>query len=136
MSGNTLANVGCFLTHESGREVSVNAHFAVDLDAAVHHDDLNLAAGQRVLEAVAEQHNERNRLAELVGTGRRAGSPVPAHLAQHPVLGRMQALQVFLGTASHRVQKDYLTSAGGVGGCELPNEYAITSICPARRNHR
>ena len=87
--------------HETGRVGRIGARLAVDLDEPLHEDVLDLLASQRILEAVAQQDDQRQALAQLVGAGGRSGSPNAAQLVQHPVLGRIQALQVHLGTARH-----------------------------------
>ena len=55
--------------HETGREGAVGADLAVDLDQALLDDGLDLVAVKRILEAVAEEDNQRQRVAELVRTG-------------------------------------------------------------------
>ena len=53
------------------------------------------------LEAVAQQDCERQALALLVRAGRRLGREHATQLVQHPVAGRIEALQMLLGTARH-----------------------------------
>jgi hypothetical protein len=60
--------------HETGREGAVGADLAVDLDQALLDDGLDLVAVERILEAVAEEDDQRQRVAELVRTGRGLGS--------------------------------------------------------------
>merc|ERR1711998_142004 len=87
--------------HEPNWEVGVGAHLAVDLDEALHEDLLHLLAGESVFEAVAQHEDERQALAQLVGTRRGTGSPGAAHLVKHPVLGGVEAFHMFLRSASH-----------------------------------
>merc|ERR1712167_142724 len=82
--------------HEPDWKVGVGAHLAVDLDEALHEDLLHLLAGEGVFEAVAQHEDERQALAQLVGTRRGTGSPGAAHLVKHPVLGGVEAFHVFL----------------------------------------
>ena len=86
--------------HEAGGVVEVGADLAVDLDAALHADLHALLAGQGVLEAVAEDDGDGEALAHLVGASGGAGSPNTGHLAEVPVTGRIEALEMLLGTAS------------------------------------
>lgn len=111
--------------HEAGGVVRIRANLAVDLDEALHHDHGRLAAGQRILKAVAQEDDQRQRLAALVRTSRglrgllvaKVGKCVSvasmrddrtstykgaADLVKHPVLGRMEALQVLLRPARLR----------------------------------
>ena len=62
------------LTHEAGGVGLVGPDLAVDLDEALLHDRSDLTAGKSVLEAIAEEDSEGEGLAQLVRTGRRAGS--------------------------------------------------------------
>jgi hypothetical protein len=59
--------------HETGGEGAVGADLAVDLDETLHEDRLDLARVERILEAVAEEDDQGQRVAELVRTGRRLG---------------------------------------------------------------
>ena len=68
------SELGSTRTHESSRVGGVGADLAVDLNEALHHNREDLLAGERVLQPVAEENGERERLPELVGTGRGAGS--------------------------------------------------------------
>merc|ERR1712205_127118 len=87
--------------HEATGVVGVCADLAVDLDETLHEDLLHLLFGEGVLETVAQHKDEGQALAQLVGAGRRAGSPGTAHLVKHPVLGGIKALQMFLWSTSH-----------------------------------
>ena len=62
--------------HEAGGEGLVGADLLVDLDQALLDNQGDLTGGEGVLEAVAEEDGEGQALAELVGSGRRAGSAV------------------------------------------------------------
>jgi hypothetical protein len=144
---------------ESGGVVDISADLVVHLDVAAHHNQDGLAAGQRVLKAVAQDERERKALAQLVGSRRGTRGPLqcvcsvcevrwvngiriesthtyistrrmmhPSHafmntlsltpfshththththtylsaqFVKHPVLGRVQALHVLLGTSGH-----------------------------------
>ena len=86
--------------HEAGGVVEVGADLAVDLDAALHADLHALLAGQGVLEAVAEDDGDGEALTHLVRASGGAGSPNTGHLAEVPVTGRIEALEMLLGTAS------------------------------------
>ena len=80
--------------HVAGRVARVAADLAVDLDELLQDDERHLAAGERVFEAVAEQDHHGEALTELVGAVARARSKDAAHLAEHPVLRRVDTLQV------------------------------------------
>lgn len=60
--------------HQTGREGGVGADLAVNLDEALHEDGIDLASVERVLQAVAEEDDQRQRVAELVRTGGSLGS--------------------------------------------------------------
>lgn len=86
--------------HESGWEVHISADLLVDLDETVHDNDLHLSTGERVLEAVTEEHDHRDRLTQLVRTRRGARSVDSAQFGQHPCLWRYETFQMFLMTAT------------------------------------
>lgn len=88
------------LTHESSGEVGVGADLAVNLDQALHHDLCDLGVGQGVLQAVAQEDHQGQRLTQLVWSLRRAGSEHSSQLVQHPCLRGIQTLQMLLGAAS------------------------------------
>lgn len=71
--------------HEAGRVGDVGTDLAVDLDQALHHDGLGLAVVERILEAVADEDDQRHALAELVRTGRRARGVGTRQLVEKPV---------------------------------------------------
>mmetsp|Transcript_19299 Transcript_19299/g.41902 ORF Transcript_19299/g.41902 Transcript_19299/m.41902 type:complete len:250 (-) Transcript_19299:34-783(-) len=87
--------------HESSGVVEVSSDLSVNLDTTLHADLLALLSGQGVLETLAKDDGNWKALALLVGTGRRLGSPNSGHLAEVPVTGRIEALKVLLGSASH-----------------------------------
>lgn len=60
--------------HETGGEGSIGANLAVDLDQALLNDGLDLVTVKRVLEAVAEEDDQRQRVAGLVRTSGGLGS--------------------------------------------------------------
>jgi hypothetical protein len=60
-------------THEASGESRVSADLAVNLDKTLGEDLNRLTAVQGVLQTVAEEDDQRQRLAELVGTSRRPG---------------------------------------------------------------
>lgn len=88
------------LTHESSGEVGVCADLAVDLNQPLHDDLGHLSVGQGVLQTVAQEDHQRQRLAQLVWALGRPGSEHASQLVQHPRLGRIQALQMLLGSSS------------------------------------
>mmetsp|Transcript_15758 Transcript_15758/g.40169 ORF Transcript_15758/g.40169 Transcript_15758/m.40169 type:complete len:275 (-) Transcript_15758:155-979(-) len=55
--------------HEASRVAHLGARLAVHGDETLLHDHLRLLVRERVLEAVAQQHNKRDTLACLVRTG-------------------------------------------------------------------
>lgn len=80
--------------HVASRVARVAADLAVDLDELLQDDEGHLAAGERVFEAVTEQDHHGEALTEFVGSVARARSKDTAHLAEHPVLRRVNTLQV------------------------------------------
>lgn len=80
--------------HETCRVCNVGADLAVHLDEALHHDGLGLAVVERILEAVADEHNQRHAVAELVGTGGGTRSIDSRQFVEKPVLGGAEALLV------------------------------------------
>lgn len=98
--------------HETGGVVEVGADLAVDLDAALHADLHALLAGQGVLEAVAKDDGDGEALAHLVGASGGAGSPNTGHLAEVPVTGRIEALEMLLGTASPEILLVFVSAVG------------------------
>lgn len=70
--------------HESGRVGRLSANLSVDLDETLHCDRGDLTSGQSVLQTVTEQYDERQRLAQLVGTRGRARGVGAGQLVQQP----------------------------------------------------
>ena len=60
--------------HQARGEGGVGADLAVNLDEALHEDGIDLAGVERVLQTVTEENDQRQRVAELVGTGGCLGS--------------------------------------------------------------
>jgi MoaA/NifB/PqqE/SkfB family radical SAM enzyme len=60
--------------HQSRGEGGVGADLAVNLDEALHEDSIDLAGVESVLQTVAEEDDQRQRVAELVRTGGSLGS--------------------------------------------------------------
>jgi hypothetical protein len=60
--------------HQSRGESGVGADLAVNLDEALHEDGIDLAGVESVLQTVAEEDDQRQRVAELVRTGGSLGS--------------------------------------------------------------
>ena len=88
-------------THEAGGVGLVSARLAVNLDESLHKDVLDLLGVEGVLEAVAQQDDQRHALAKLVRARRRPWGPDTAQLVEHPVLRRIEALEMALRTARH-----------------------------------
>ena len=63
--------------HEPAGVLRVNAHPAVDLHVALPQDELRLPGIQRVLESVAEEHDQGDALTELVGPRTGSGGVDP-----------------------------------------------------------
>lgn len=87
-------------THEAGGVVGVGSDLSIDLDNALHDNVGNLALVQRKLQAITEQNDEGKRLAQLVGSGRRAGSKGAGKLVQHPGLWCGKALKMLARTTN------------------------------------
>ena len=60
--------------HQSRGEGGVGADLAVNLDEALHEDGIDLAGVESVLQAVAEEDDQRQRVTEFVRTGGGLGS--------------------------------------------------------------
>lgn len=82
--------------HEAGGEGHVGADLVVDLDQALHDNGLGLAVVEGVLQAVADEDDQGEAVASLVGTGRGLGSVATGQFVQQPVLGGAKALLVLL----------------------------------------
>jgi len=89
--------------HEPRGVVEVGPDLPVDLHAPLHAYLLALLPGEGVLETLAQDDADGEALAGFVRAGGGLGSPHPAHLAEVPVAGRIEALQVLSGSASHGV---------------------------------
>lgn len=63
---------GCQLTHKSCRVVLSSSHLAINFDQSLHCDLFDLIICQSILKTVPQEHNEGERLTELVGSS--AGS--------------------------------------------------------------
>ena len=84
------------------------------------------------MESVAEEYDEREALALLVGSLGRLGRVDSGELVQHPVAGSIEALQMLLGTAGHffgrislqnpKIEKLIIS--------ETSNHNPNTSVCP------
>lgn len=82
--------------HEAGGVGDVGADLAVDLDETLVHDGLGLAVVERILEAVADEDDQRHAVAELVRTSRGPRGIGTRQLVEEPVRRRAQALLVLL----------------------------------------
>jgi len=87
--------------HEAGREGQVRAGTAVDLHEAVLEDHHGLLVRQRVLEALAEQDDQRQTVTQLVWAGGWTRRESAGQFVKHPMLGGIEPLKVLLRTASH-----------------------------------
>ena len=87
--------------HESSGVVVVCVDLSVNLDATLHADLLALLAGEGILETLAKDDGNRKTFTLLVGTGRGFGSPDSAHLAEVPMPGGIETLEVLLRSARH-----------------------------------
>lgn len=115
----------------------------VDAHEALLDDAQRLVAGQRVLQAVAQEHHQRQALAQAVRARARPRRVHAAQLVQHPCAGRVQPLQVLLGTASLPGNKHHgLTAADlrsgrprpavasrGLVAVVAPRSLSIVHIC-------
>jgi hypothetical protein len=78
--------------HEASGVVGVSANLTVNLDEALHDNASNLTLGQGILQAVADEHNERETLTELVGSRGGTRGKGAGQFVQHPRLGGRQTL--------------------------------------------
>jgi hypothetical protein len=80
--------------HQSRGEGGVGADLAVNLDEALHEDGIDLAGVESVLQAVAEEDDQRQRVAELVRTGGGLGSigtwRMSVSISRYRILARLQ----------------------------------------------
>ena len=105
---------------EAGWVGGIGAHFAVDLDEALHHDRLGLAGVERILQSVvkslvdmanecrigscapvANEHNQRHAVSELVRTGGGLWCVGTGQLVQKPVAWGRQTVLVLSWSTSH-----------------------------------
>lgn len=93
--------------HEASGESGISAHFTVNLDETLHENGSHLASVEGVLQTVTQENNKGKRLPELMGTRRRTRSVGTGELVKHPVLRRSDALQMLLGSTSHRSMKTF-----------------------------
>ena len=89
--------------HETSGIVDICANFAVNLDETLHADEVDLIASQGVLEAIADQDDQRKALAHAVRARAGFGSPGTSKLGEHPMFGGIQSFQMFLNSSSHCV---------------------------------
>jgi len=95
--------------HEASWVGHVGSDLSVDLDQALRANLLGLHVGQRVLETVAQEDNGWQALAQLVWTRAWSRCEHARKLVQHPVLGRIQALQVLpSSTVTHSFSNESL----------------------------
>jgi hypothetical protein len=102
---------------EAGGVVDVTADLVINLDKSSHDNHNSLAAGQSVFQTVTKNEDEGETLAQFVGTSGGMGSPGASHLVKHPVLRRMEALQMLFGATSH------------VGQTSLEEERGFLTFC-------
>jgi len=97
--------------HEPSRISDIRTHAAINLHQALLKDELDFISSQRVLEAVTDEDHERDALARLVGPGGRLWGPRAAKLVKHPVLWRIETLQVLpINAASEDLQAASVSS--------------------------
>lgn len=82
--------------HEARGVGHVGADLVVDLDEALLQDSTGLAEVEGVLEAVAQENDERQALAGLVRAGGGLGRVDTGQFVQQPVRGRAKALLMLL----------------------------------------
>jgi hypothetical protein len=84
--------------HQTGGEGGVGADLAVDLDQTLHENGVDLAGVERILQAVAEEDDQRKGVAELVRTGGGLGSVGTCNMSvlisRCRILRRLQELRV------------------------------------------
>mmetsp|Transcript_17130 Transcript_17130/g.28626 ORF Transcript_17130/g.28626 Transcript_17130/m.28626 type:complete len:268 (+) Transcript_17130:142-945(+) len=87
--------------HETSGEVGVGANLAINRHQLLHADHLGLLASESILQAVSQDEYQREALTEFMGSLRGSGSPDTVHLGEHPMLGRIQTLQMLLRSSCH-----------------------------------
>lgn len=85
--------------HETSGVGGISADLAINLDEALHENGLGLARVEGILQAVAEEDDERHAVAELVRTRGSLGGIGTGQLVQEPVRGGAEALLVLLSTS-------------------------------------
>jgi len=70
--------------HESRGEGAVGADLSVNLDQALHQNALDFSVVQGILQAVAEEDDQRKTFTGFVGTRGGLGSENSGKLIQHP----------------------------------------------------
>lgn len=91
--------------HDANGESTVAPDLVVDEDTSllVVENERDFATVHGILESVLEQHGQRQRLAQPVGTLARAGGEDSTHLVQQPALGSDDTLKMFLRSSSHEL---------------------------------
>ena len=92
--------ISIFRTLEASGVVRLSANLAVDLNEPLHGDQSHLTLGESVFQAIAKKNDERERLAALVGARSWLRGPLASELVEHPVAGRIKALEVLLRSTS------------------------------------
>mmetsp|Transcript_8106 Transcript_8106/g.32395 ORF Transcript_8106/g.32395 Transcript_8106/m.32395 type:complete len:284 (+) Transcript_8106:117-968(+) len=87
--------------HDPARVALIHANLPVHLHHALHENRRHFLVRQRVLQAVAKDEAQRQALARLVRTGRRFRGEDAAELVEHPVLGRIETLQMLAHSTGH-----------------------------------
>jgi len=90
--------------HVSSGVLDIGSYLAVDLDHAAHHDLHALLAAKSVVESVTDEDGEWQALAKLVWSSVRSVAEHAAGLGQHPVVWRIERLQMFLRSATSHVE--------------------------------
>ena len=86
---------------KAGRKAHLRAHFSVHFDQTLLADCLRLFVRRRVAQSIAEEKDERQTLAQLVRAASRPRRERAAELRHHPMLRRIETLQMMLRSASH-----------------------------------
>ena len=85
--------------HESGREARIRSDGSVDLNETLHADHLNLSSIQSEFETISQDEDDGKTLTKFVRSGTGSAHPGTSHLVQHHMFGRIDALQMFLGSS-------------------------------------
>jgi len=86
--------------HVSSRVLDISSYLSVNLDHAAHHDLLALLARKSIVQSVSDENRKRQALSELVGASVGSERVDTSGLAQHPVVGSIERLQMFLRSAA------------------------------------